>query len=308
MTVRILSYFFAAAATLCLVGTFLPETLWRDAIISPTQWGSEQQDDLLYVRIFLAGFGLVMLGWSLYCNRDRMFSNWFTSRTKEKVFLWLFFILVAGTALIVARFFITFHDHVRIIGPKTPFSNWGEFLGVTVTVPFEHNSTRDDFNGLYLAVAGSIALFMSLLRIKGMSRLRDTDFPTVLWVILSFGFLWASVDELVMIHELMGPNLPIIRDAGLTKYPDDLIMMMYAAAGLLVLLRYLKYFFAQREAFVVFIAGAVFQGLAAINGLPGVNLNEESYEMLGGLCFFVAMFMYAMSEIQEMAARTRKVS
>jgi hypothetical protein len=113
------------------------------------------------------------------------------------------------------------------------------------------------------------------------------------------GFLWASVDELVMIHEFLGPNLPFLKSTHITKYPDDLIMLAYFGAGGFVLIRYFKYFFNRKSAFSIFALGMIFQGLAAANGLPGLNLNEESFEMYGGLCYFVAMFWYAYCEIEE---------
>jgi hypothetical protein len=43
----------------------------------------------------------------------------------------------------------------------------------------------------------------------------------------------------------------------------------------------------------------VFQGLSAVGGVTGLSLNEESFEMYGGLCYFVSMFWYAYCEIEE---------
>jgi hypothetical protein len=156
---------------------------------------------------------------------------------------------------------------------------------------------------MFLAFGGFVCALMVVLRHKGLVCRRERDFPRVLWGLLAFGFLWASVDELVMIHEFLGPNLGFVRAVhlalGITKYPDDLIMLSYFAVGALVLVRYFKYFIARKSAFAIFFMGMVFQGLAAFNGVPGLNLNEESFEMYGGLCYFVSMFWYAYSEIEE---------
>jgi hypothetical protein len=156
---------------------------------------------------------------------------------------------------------------------------------------------------MFLALAGFIGLVMVVLRGKGFAKTRGMDFPRILWGLLAFGFLYASVDELVMIHEFLGPNVPFIiamhHALGITKFPDDLIMMAYAGSGVVVLIVFFKYFIGRKSAFAIFVLAMIFQGLAAANGLPGLYLNEESFEMYGGLCYFVSMFWYAYSEIEE---------
>ncbi len=220
-------------------------------------------------------------------------------------------VLTLAMGYFLAKLFIVFHDSVRITGPKTQFSNWGEFLGKTWTVPFQPYTDRDYFNSMFLAFAGFVGLVMVVLRGKGFAKTRPLDFPRILWGLLAFGFLYASVDELVMIHEFLGPNIPFIRSLhlalGITKFPDDLIMMAYAVSGAIVLVVFFKYFLGRKSAFAIFVLAMIFQGLAAANGLPGLYLNEESFEMYGGLCYFVSMFWYAYREIEESLEYYRKL-
>jgi hypothetical protein len=232
---------------------------------------------------------------------------WLSAHVTEKVGKYVYrgmlLILTLAMGYFVAKLFIVFHDSVRITGPKTQFSNWGEFLGKTWTVPFQPYTDRDYFNSMFLAFAGFICMLMVVLRGKGFAKTRALDFPRILWALLASAFLYASVDELVMIHEFLGPNVPFIislhHTLGITKFPDDLIMMAYAGSGVVVLIVFFKYFVGRKSAFAIFVLAMIFQGLAAANGLPGLYLNEESFEMYGGLYYFVSMFWYAYSEIEE---------
>jgi hypothetical protein len=199
----------------------------------------------------------------------------------------------------VARPFIVFRDLVRVVSPKTPFSDWGQFLGRIWTVPQESQTARDVFNALFLGFSGAIALFMYILRSKGLQPASGSHFPRALWVLLTFGFIWAAIDEVQMIHEFLGPNLPLLRSARITKYPDDIIVFAYLAAAVVVFLRYYRFLVARKEPFLLLASGAILQGLAAINGLPGLELSEESYEFYGGLCYMTAILWYASREIEE---------
>jgi hypothetical protein len=260
-------------------------------------------DDLRYMRFVFAGFSLVFLLWSVIVAWNIVFKERLTEKTGNSVYRGILITLILSMAYFLARLFIVFRDSVRIIGPKTPFSNWGDFLGRVWTVPLEPFTERDYFNSMFLAFGGFICAFMAILRHKGLAYRRETDFPRLLWGLLAFGLLWASVDELVMIHEFLGPNVGIVlalhNTLGITKYPDDLVMLFYFAAGGFVLLRYFKYFIARKNTFVIFVMGMVFQGLSAVSSVTGLNLNEESFEMYGGLCYFVSMFWYAYCEIEE---------
>ncbi|MBF8248893.1 MAG: hypothetical protein HW374_1693 [Bacteroidetes bacterium] len=242
---------------------------------------------------------MIFLLWSAVFAWNIFVKPRLDEKTGDRVYRGIILTLLLSMGYFVARIFIVFRDAVRITGPKTTFSNWGEFLGKTWTVPVQPFTERDYFNSLFLAFAGFICLFMVLLRHKGLVRVRRLDFPRLLWALLALGFFWASVDELVMIHEFLGPNLPFIKSTHITKYPDDLIMLAYFGVGAIVFVRYWKCFIARKSAFIIFAMALVFQGLSAVNGLPGFNLNEESFEMYGGLCYFVSMFWYAYCEIEE---------
>jgi hypothetical protein len=140
---------------------------------------------------------------------------------------------------------------------------------------------------------------MYILRSNGLQPVSGSHFPRALWVLLTFGFIWAAIDEVQMIHEFLGPNLPILRSVRITKYPDDIIVFAYLAAAVVVFLRYYRFFVARKEPFLLLASGAILQGLAAINGLPGLELSEESYEFYGGLCYMTAILWYASREIEE---------
>ena len=282
-----------------MVGAVLPTQIWRDAIVGSTTWAVLDDRDLGYMRMVFAGFGLIFLLWSIVFAWNIFLKQRFSEVTGNRVYRGTILALIITMAYFGTRVFIVFRDSVRITGPKTPFSNWGEFLGKIWTVPFQPFTERDYFNSMFLAFAGFICLFMVVLRHKGLVRMHKLDFPRLLWGLLAFGFLWTSVDELVMIHELLGPNLPLIRSTRITKFPDDLIILAYFATAAIVVLHYFRYFVARKSAFTIFALGVVFQGLAAINGLPGFTLNEESFEMYGGLCYFVSMFWYAYCEVEE---------
>ncbi|HCV41882.1 MAG TPA: hypothetical protein DGH68_00235 [Bacteroidetes bacterium] len=259
--------------------------------------------DLRYMRVVFAGFGLISLLWSALFAWNILIKKHLTERTANRIYRWILLTQATSMSYFLAKLFIIFRDSVRIIGAKTPFSNWGDFLGRVWTVPIQPFTERDYFNSMFLAFAGFICTIMVVLRHKGLVRMREKDFPRLLWGFLAFGFLWASVDELVMIHEFLGPNLAVIRTLhetlGITKYPDDLIMLAYFGGGALLFLRYIRYLMGRPSAFVIFVMGITFQGLAAINGVPGLNLNEESFEMYGGLCYFVSIFWYAYCEIED---------
>jgi hypothetical protein len=286
-----------------LLAAVLPTSTWRDVIIGSSSWGFMDDRDLRYMRVVFAGFGLIALMWSVVFAWRPWLSRHVTENLGKYIYRGLLLILTLAMGYFLAKLFIVFHDSVRITGPKTQFSNWGEFLGKTWTVPFQPYTDRDYFNSMFLALAGFIGLVMVVLRGKGFAKTRGLDFPRILWGLLAFGFLYASVDELVMIHEFLGPNVPFIialhHALGITKFPDDLIMMAYAGSGVVVLIVFFKYFVGRKSAFAIFVLAMIFQGLAAANGLPGMYLNEESFEMYGGLCYFVSMFWYAYSEIEE---------
>jgi hypothetical protein len=220
-------------------------------------------------------------------------------RRRAQLFHALLFMLIGLTAFMVARPFVMFYDQVRITSQKTPFSYWGDFLGHTWTVPVQPMTNRDFFNSLFLAFGGFISIFMYILRRGGFPSAGPLALPRRLWGLMAFGFLWASVDELAMIHEFLGPNLPGLRSVTITKYPDDVIMLSYVGVCALVFFRYLKHFLHRKGAFTVLLLAGLFQILSAINGLPQFNLNEESFELFGGLCYFAAIFWYAYREIEE---------
>ncbi len=287
------------ASAILIVAAVLPTSIWRDTIVGSTSWSILDDRDLKYMRVVFGGFGLIFLLWSFVFPWTIYLKHRLSDRIGNGIYRAILLVLILSMGYFLARVFIVFRDSVRITGPKTPFSNWGEFLGKIWTVPFQPFTERDYFNSLFLAFAGFICSFMVVLRHKGLVRVRELDFPRLLWGVLAAGFLWASVDELVMIHEFLGPNLPFLRSTHITKYPDDLIMLGYFVAGAVVLVRYFKYFITRKSAFSIFVMGMIFQGMAAANGLPGLNLNEESFEMYGGLCYFVAMFWYAYCEIEE---------
>lgn len=290
-------------SVILLVGAILPASIWRETIIRSTRWGVWDDEDLRYMRLVYAGFGLIFVLWSAILAWNTVFKHRLAQKTGNNLYRGILITLVLSMGYFLTRIFIVFRDRVRIIGPKTQFSNWGEFLGRTWTVPIQPFTERDYFNSMFLAFAGFICSIMVILRHKGLMHRRENDFPRMLWGLLALGLLWASVDELVMIHEFLGPNVGFVvalhESLGITKYPDDLIMLFYLAAGGFVLLRYFKYFVARRNTFAIFVLGMVFQGLSAVNGVPGLNLNEESFEMYGGLCYFISMFWYAYCEIEE---------
>lgn len=300
---QFLSLLCLIAAGILLLVAVLPTSTWRDVIVRSSSWGALDDRDLRYMRVVFAGFGLVALMWSIVFSWKPWLSRHVTEEIGKYAYRGILLVLTLCMGYFLAKLFIVFHDSVRITGPKTQFSNWGEFLGKTWTVPFQPYTDRDYFNSMFLAFAGLICLVMMVLRGKGFATTRKLDFPRTLWGLLAFGFLYASVDELVMIHEFLGPNLPFVRALhvalGITKYPDDLIMMAYAGSGVIVFLIYIRHFTARKSAFAVFVLAMIFQGLAAANGLPGLYLNEESFEMYGGLCYFVSMFWYAYCEIEE---------
>jgi hypothetical protein len=268
-----------------------------------TPWGDLDNRDLKFMRQVFAGLGLIGLLWSVIFSWNFLLKPRLPERSGNRIYHGILLTLFLSMGYFGAKLFIVFRDSVRIIGEKTEFSNWGEFMGSIWTVPIQPFTERDYFNSMFLAFAGFTCALMVLLRHKGLVRRRALDFPRTLWGLLAFGFIWASVDELVMIHEFLGPNLGFVRSLhtllGITKYPDDLIMLCYFAAGGVVLLRYFRFFWARKSAFGIFMLAIMFQGLSAVNGVPGLNLNEESFEMYGGLCYFVSMFWYAYCEIEE---------
>jgi hypothetical protein len=297
-----------AFALLCsftlTVLSLLPRDTWRDFIVQSSHWGPCDDADLSAMRMVLLGWGIVILGWSLVLDRNRI--RWLSSRDFLVDALRL--VIIVGTAAMVARVFIVFHDHVRLVGFKSIYSDWGEFLGMRWVVPHQPYTDRDYFNSLFLASAGIVALFMTLLRSQGLVRTRKEEFPAVLWGMLAFAFLWASIDELVMIHEFLGPNLPILRDTHITKWPDDVIMLCYAAGGIAVFTIFFRYFWGRKGALALFIGGICCQTLASLNDVHGIVTPEESLEMYGGLFYFSSMFWYAYCEIRDAFAAGVKAS
>lgn len=214
-------------SVILFIAAILPASIWRDTIVGSTSWGIHDDEDLRYLRVVFAGFGVIFLLCSAVFSWNILLKPRLTAKTGDKVYRGMLLTLILSMGYFIARIFIVFRDVVRITGPKTPFSNWGEFLGRTWTVPFQPFTERDYFNSMFLAFAGFISLFMLVIRQKGLVSMRKLDFPRLLWGLLAFGFLWASLDELVMIHEFLGPNLPLISSTHITKYPDDLIMLAY---------------------------------------------------------------------------------
>jgi hypothetical protein len=282
-----------------LFGALAPRDMWRDGIVGSKIWGAEDDSDLAHMRPVLGVTAFVIMGWLLYARRENWSDRFLSSHVRRQLANLLLLVLVMGSALMVARFLIVFHDHVRSVGPKTPYSEWGQFLGRIWTVPYQDFNDRDFFTSLFMSCAGFMALTMYMFRKEGLPRAHDRAFPARLWALIAFGCIWAGVDELASLHEFLGPNLPLVKSTTITKYPDDLIVLSYALGGLIVLGTHFRYLTANRIAFLVAMVGGAFQFSAAANVFPGMALNEEALELYGALCYFGAVFWYVYGEIRE---------
>lgn len=61
---QILSVACLLTSLVLLTAAILPTSIWRDTVIGSTSWGVEDDEDLKYMRVVFAGFGLIFLLWS----------------------------------------------------------------------------------------------------------------------------------------------------------------------------------------------------------------------------------------------------
>jgi hypothetical protein len=136
------------------------------------------------------------------------------------------------------------------------------------------------------SVFGAIALFMlataafmvfAALRFAG-ARPHLRSF----WLIASAGLGVAAADELLAIHESIGHNLPFLADLPGVKRPDDVLLMLYAPAALLVGWWFRDVLREHRLTFVSMIAGLTCFALSAASDLASLRF-EEWFELMAGL-------------------------
>jgi len=61
---QILSVVCFLTSVILFIAAILPTSIWRDTVIGSTSWGVEDDEDLKYMRVVFAGFGLIFLLWS----------------------------------------------------------------------------------------------------------------------------------------------------------------------------------------------------------------------------------------------------
>lgn len=159
---------------------------------------------------------------------------------------------------------------------------------ITLIRPFEPFSMRDFLTASCLFLTG---LATGLFFIVAGQIPRRTPHRS-LFLLFSAGFIYLGFDELFMFHEFIGLNLaqllhPEARGLDILRYDlNGHIIVLYALAGLGIMLWHRRFFLANRLGFALLAAGLALQGLAAVVDLFWNRLGPLQ-RLLGPLGFLV---------------------
>jgi len=202
------------------------------------------------------------------------------------------FLLFANIMGIVSRIFFD-HDHVYGLVDLFDFDN--------------ENNIPTLYSSILLVISSMILLYVSQMH-------RKLHEPYLLWVVLSFVFLFLSVDEASSIHEkLSSPTRVLLDTSGFFYYawiiPYGIAVIIFVALYLNFLLKLPKYIMMS---FLlsggIYVLGAVgFEMLGGwqdeLYGDKGLLYSifytcEEFLEMLGVAVFIYALLKYILNQKQ----------
>ncbi len=116
-------------------------------------------------------------------------------------------------------------------------------------------------------------------RVEKLTQLPWSD-PTMIWIIISFGFLFLVFDEVLFIHQVIDKGIHLvlnIQETAITDRLDEVIVGLYGLAGVFVLLFFRKELLSIKSSIPFLIAG--FFCLFLMVGLDIATNRKDIIEM-----------------------------
>ena len=163
-----------------------------------------------------------------------------------------------------------------------------EVLGVRLYVDEEFYPRLDVLTTMVLAGVGSVAAFARMLLAGSGDRGVVRFFG-----LAAAGAWWLAADEAIGLHETIGDNVGALVGVPVVSHPDDLIVGLYAVAGLAFLLRFRRILLASREASAAFAGAAVLVVVAALIDLLGAAPDriEDAVEAAAAVIVLAAFLL-----------------
>jgi hypothetical protein len=138
----------------------------------------------------------------------------------------------------------------------------------------------------------ALVLLVAALLAAAVWRKVGTGVDTAFWLLASVGSAVLALDERLEIHGRLGETLYSrgVREPGPINHLDDILLMVIAAAGVALVVPFLRELRRDAAMFRVFAAGALllvfavgWDAFASTKGSASWWF-EESVELCGGLC------------------------
>jgi hypothetical protein len=178
---------------------------------------------------------------------------------------------------------------------------------------YDENGPLTILSFIQLAVIAILCWQILRSRSAGMDKVSWRS-PVFLWVLLSCGFVFLAVDEVLMLHERFDRiihRLLNLEETGVTDRLDDILVGIYGVIGIAVLLMYRVELrvFSERigllaSGFVLFLAMVVFDVLTNRDDVllylfdeerahtlyAWLTISEESLKVVSEAVFLVAFY------------------
>lgn len=178
---------------------------------------------------------------------------------------------------------------------------------------FDEGGAIDILSALFLVMAGAFAWACFLLRARDrdMLRARDRDWGGWFWLLLSVGFLFLALDEMLEFHERFDGWIrntwvgwpPLFRNW------NDVIVIGYGVAGLALLVTFRSEILRLPRAAALLGLGGLFYVMhtgidSLVSGSPMKTVVEESAKLTATAFFALAMLAAFMALLASMRSDT----
>ena len=137
-------------------------------------------------------------------------------------------------------------------------------LGIIDGNPLEHLKEKGFLTLISFSQLLAISLLLLTVFFISMNRERNARFvwrdPSILWAILSLGFLFLAIDERYEVHEKIDyiiHHIFSLQETGITDRIDDIVIAFYGLIGLAILYLYRDELKKYRQAFFFIKSGFI---------------------------------------------------
>ena len=157
---------------------------------------------------------------------------------------------------------------------------------VTLYADGESRPEPDKVSSTLIFAAATMMLIAALLLRAAGANLRLRRF----YGLAAAGLAFLGVDELFAVHETLGHNLQFLADLPGVTRPDDVVFLLEGLVALGFAWAFRDILLAPGRHKLLFLAGAVFLGVATLGDVAGSGL-EEPAEVIAGACLLAGLVM-----------------